>query len=188
LEFYRFFRQKIARDAEKSFGKYGKLATDVLLAGPDLFIFLFRLYRDPDLPLEHKLALGAVITYWLLPIDFISEMFLGILGYADDILLASFILCELLQHLDEKKIKEYWPGPNEVHIALSKILAFSNTIMGFMGKNMRGRFEQLVKRIISKMEREEREEKPKTEESAESPNIPTVNENKFLDFSLEPEE
>jgi uncharacterized membrane protein YkvA (DUF1232 family) len=151
LSFYAFFRQKIAKDAEKALGKYGRIITEILLTGPDLFIFIVRLYKDPEIPIDYKLALGSILIYWVVPLDFLSEMFLGVLGYVDDIFLAAYILNSLMKHIDVEKMKSYWPGCQEAPKIISKILEYSETVANLVGKNSRAKFNQLITRIESRL-------------------------------------
>ncbi|MGB9824900.1 MAG: YkvA family protein [Candidatus Hydrothermia bacterium] len=182
LNFYKFFRRKISQDAERVLGKYGRLGVDVLLTAPDLFIFILRLYKDPEVSLEHKLALGAVLSYWLIPLDFLSEMFFGILGYTDDVFLAAYLLNLLIQNLSEEKIKEYWPGPEEVTGTISKILSYAEVVAGLMGKNARIKYDRLIKRIEERLKVEPEAYKS---EPHQSPVQPTkINPEKISDFSI----
>jgi len=151
LSFYKYLRGKIAQDAEKILGKYGRIAVEILLTGPDLFIFLFRIYRDPEVPLEYKAGLASILTYWILPIDIFSEMFFGVLGYVDDIFLASYILNGLMKHLDAEKIKSYWPGCETAPKVIEKILGYSQLLASLLGKNSEQKFNQLVKRIEKRL-------------------------------------
>lgn len=188
LNFYKFLRHKISLDAEKRFGKYGKAFIDVLLSAPDLFIFTFRLYRDPEIPIEPKLALGAVLTYWVLPLDFISEMFLGVLGYIDDIFLAAYILNSLMHHLSEDKITEYWPGSEKIPVIISKILGYAELVANLMGKDVHAKFEKLMKRIEERMNLQQPtdvRETPKTEQYSSPQKVQPKD---FSDFSIGLEE
>jgi len=151
LSFYKFLRRKIAEDVEKILGKYGRTAVEILLTGPDLFIFLFRIYRDPEVPLEFKAGLVSVLAYWIIPIDIFSEMFFGILGYVDDIFLAAYILNGLMKHLNEEKIKSYWPGCESAPKVIEKILGYSQFLASLLGKNSEQKFNQLVSRIEKKL-------------------------------------
>ncbi|MEO0266100.1 MAG: DUF1232 domain-containing protein [candidate division WOR-3 bacterium] len=184
LNFYKFLRHKISLDAEKKFGKYGKALTDLVLTAPDLFIFTFRLYRDPELPIEPKLALGAVLTYWVLPLDFLSEMFLGVLGYIDDVFLAAYILNFLMHRLSEDKINEYWPGSEKVPKIVSTILGYAELVANLMGKNIHVKFQKLMKRIEDKMSIKQSSDVKETPESEQFNTPQKVQPKDFSDFSI----
>ncbi len=151
LEFYKYFRAQISKDAEKTLGKYGKIAVDILLTGPDLFIFLFTVYRDPEVPLDFKAALASVLLYWAVPIDFFSELFAGVLGYVDDIFLAAFVLNKIIEHLDEEKLVKYWPGPESVAKSIEKILYYADFISSILGKDNTKKLEIMMHRISQRL-------------------------------------
>ncbi|MDI6851894.1 MAG: DUF1232 domain-containing protein [bacterium] len=170
LSFYKYLRNKIAQDAEKLLGKYGRIAVEILLTGPDLFIFLFRIYRDPEIPIEYKVGLASVLTYWILPLDIFSELFTGVLGYIDDIFLSAYILHGLMKHLDEAKIKSYWPGCEKAPDVIEKILSYSQFFAALLGKNSEQKFNQLVSRIEKRLNLKA----PKTTAEESQDNQPTA--------------
>ncbi|HOK22752.1 MAG TPA: DUF1232 domain-containing protein [Candidatus Hydrothermia bacterium] len=167
LSFYYFFRHKVAIDAEKTFGKYGKVVAEILLTGPDLFIFLFRLYKDTEVSLEYKIALGSILAYWVIPLDFLSEMFTGVLGYIDDIFLAAYVLNGLIKQLSAEKLQSYWPGSEEAQKVISKILEYSETISKLLGKNSKKKLDELISRIYQRVGIEEPQPNEQPNKNAE---------------------
>ena len=90
-DFYRRLRKKVMKWFESEDGKQSKWREYIVLA-PDLFYLLCRLMIDRDVPAEDKAKIGAVIAYFILLVDLLPEAFLGVLVYADDGVLAAYIL------------------------------------------------------------------------------------------------
>ncbi len=83
--------------------------TQLLRALPDLVRLIAKLVRDPMLPRAAKVALAAVMVYLASPIDLIPD-FVPLVGYLDDLLLASVLVDGLLNWVDRGLILKYWPG------------------------------------------------------------------------------
>jgi uncharacterized membrane protein YkvA (DUF1232 family) len=83
--------------------------TQLLKALPDLVRLIARLVRDPMLPRAAKIALAAGMVYLASPIDLIPD-FIPIVGYLDDLLLASLLVDGILNWVDRGLILKYWPG------------------------------------------------------------------------------
>ncbi|MGH7446438.1 MAG: YkvA family protein, partial [Longimicrobiales bacterium] len=62
---------------------------------PNLFRLVFRLLRDPRVPVLNKALFGAVAVYMLTPLDLIPD-FLGVLGWVDDLYLLGLALGRLM--------------------------------------------------------------------------------------------
>jgi len=86
--------------------------TQLLKALPDLVRLIARLVGDPTLPRAAKIALAAAMVYLASPIDLIPD-FIPVVGYLDDLLLASLVIDGLLNWVDRRLILKYWPGSPE---------------------------------------------------------------------------
>ena len=86
--------------------------TQLLKALPDLVRLIARLVGDPTLPRAAKVALAAAMVYLASPIDLIPD-FVPVLGYLDDLLLASLVIDGILNWVDRRLILKYWPGSPE---------------------------------------------------------------------------
>jgi uncharacterized membrane protein YkvA (DUF1232 family) len=84
----------------------------LLKALPDLVRLIARLVGDPTLPRAAKIALAAAMVYLASPIDLIPD-FIPVVGYLDDLLLASLVIDGLLNWVDRRLILKYWPGTPE---------------------------------------------------------------------------
>ena len=83
--------------------------TQLLRALPDLVRLIARLVSDPMLPRAAKIALAAAMVYLASPLDLIPD-FVPIVGYLDDLLLASLLVDGLLNWVDRGLVLKYWPG------------------------------------------------------------------------------
>ncbi|MGD7043867.1 YkvA family protein [Jeotgalibacillus proteolyticus] len=137
--FYYSLRGKINRWLEQKTGKNHKYAKYLLFA-PDLFYLLLQVVKDPRVAKKDKaLTLGA-IGYFILPIDVIPEGIIGPGGYIDDIIVASFVLQTIVNHLSPEIIREHWAGDEDGLEIVNKIAGLSQKVMG----------KGVVPKIISK--------------------------------------
>jgi uncharacterized membrane protein YkvA (DUF1232 family) len=81
----------------------------LLSALPNLVRLIARLVGDPTLPRAAKIALAAAMVYLASPIDLIPD-FIPLVGYLDDLLLASLLVDGLLNWVDRALVLKYWPG------------------------------------------------------------------------------
>jgi uncharacterized membrane protein YkvA (DUF1232 family) len=84
-----------------------------VLAVPDFFVMMVRLARDPRVSAKSKILVGAVIAYFLSPLDVIPDL-LGGLGLVDDLAIALFAIEELKSAVPTTVLEEAWPGEGKV--------------------------------------------------------------------------
>ncbi|HLO02630.1 MAG TPA: DUF1232 domain-containing protein [Symbiobacteriaceae bacterium] len=84
-----------------------------LLAVPDFFVMMVRLVRDPRVSAKSKILVGAVIAYFLSPLDLIPDL-LGGLGLVDDLAIALFAIDEMRSAVPAAVLEEAWPGEGQV--------------------------------------------------------------------------
>ncbi|KIL47904.1 YkvA family protein [Jeotgalibacillus campisalis] len=127
--FYFSLREKINGWLEQKTGKNHKYAKYLLFA-PDMFYLLMQVVKDPRVAKKDKaLTLGA-ITYFILPFDVIPEGLIGPGGYIDDIIVASFVLQTIVNHLSPEIIREHWAGDEDGLQVINKIAGLSQKVMG----------------------------------------------------------
>ena len=114
----------------------------VLLA-PDFFHLLVRLTADPDIPLDKKARFGAVLLYFISPVDVLSELFLGVPGFIDDVILSAYVLNTFINDVDPSIIRRHWAGDEDVLSVVQKIIASLDQLLGS------GLFRR-VKRFLSR--------------------------------------
>jgi uncharacterized membrane protein YkvA (DUF1232 family) len=100
------------------------------LAAPDFFHLLCKLSVDKDVPALKKIKLVAGIAYFISPIDFLPEAFLGPIGYLDDIAVTAYILNDLINDVDPQIIRKHWAGDQDVLVLIKTILSNADNMIG----------------------------------------------------------
>jgi uncharacterized membrane protein YkvA (DUF1232 family) len=71
------------------------------------------LLMDNRVPMTEKALFAAAIIYAISPIDFIPDIF-PFIGQIDDLYLISLTLLRLLNHTDEKVVRDHWLGGGDI--------------------------------------------------------------------------
>jgi uncharacterized membrane protein YkvA (DUF1232 family) len=129
LDFYKKIRKDVKRWVNDNLDKENKWV-DYILAAPDLFHLLCKLTADSEIPSNKKLKIVAGIAYFISPIDLLPEMFLGPIGYLDDIAVAAFILNDLINEVDPQIVRKYWAGEQDVLDLIKTILVNADEMIG----------------------------------------------------------
>jgi uncharacterized membrane protein YkvA (DUF1232 family) len=88
---------------------------------PDSFRLLRRLTTDRTIPLRTRLLFWLLTAYLASPIDLIPD-FVPVIGYADDVIIASIVLRHLVRRAGPGKLREHWPGSPEGLARLQRLL------------------------------------------------------------------
>jgi uncharacterized membrane protein YkvA (DUF1232 family) len=140
LDFYKKIRTDVKVWVNDNLDKENKWV-DYILAAPDLFHLLCKLTADSEIPSNKKIKLVAGIAYFISPIDLLPEMFLGPVGYLDDIAVAAFILNDLINEVDPQIVKKHWAGEQDVLVLIKTILTNADKMIGSkMWKRIMKRF------------------------------------------------
>ena len=129
LDFYKKIRKDVKHWVNDNLDKDNKWV-DYVLAAPDLFHLLCKLTTDSEIPSNKKIKLVAGIAYFISPIDLLPEMFLGPVGYLDDIAVAAFILNDLINEVDPQIVRNHWAGEQDVLILIKTILTNADKMIG----------------------------------------------------------
>ena len=127
--FYQKLRKTVkawAGDEKSSSNQF----TDLILAGPDLFILLVRLSRDARVDQASKTKLAGAAAYFISPLDLIPELILGPPGLVDDVALSAFVLNDVLESTDPAIVREHWEGDADVLELIRQILTVADTMVG----------------------------------------------------------
>ena len=127
--FYKKLRKQVNNWLEENTSANSKWRDYILLA-PDFFYLLAKLSTDPEVPTSKKLKLGAGIAYFISPVDLMPEMFLGPLGFLDDIAVAAYVLNDLINEVDPNIVRKYWAGEQDVLYVIKNVLANANNMLG----------------------------------------------------------
>jgi uncharacterized membrane protein YkvA (DUF1232 family) len=129
MDFYRQLRNKINSWLQGNEGKNHKWAEYLMLV-PDMFHLLCKLVMDPDVSPAEKAKLGAVIVYFVSPIDFIPEGFTGPLGFLDDLALTAYALNSIINNTDPEIVKKHWAGQDDILVVIKSIVATADQMVG----------------------------------------------------------
>ena len=136
-DFYVKLRQKIDAYLLKKDAKY----REFLLLAPDLFHLLVKLSLDPRVPTEKKVKFVAVIAYFISPLDLLPELFLGPLGYLDDIALSAYVINQYINENDPAVVRELWAGDQDVLTSVKNIVTAADKLIGSgLWKKLRSKF------------------------------------------------
>ncbi|TFG98498.1 MAG: DUF1232 domain-containing protein [Calditrichales bacterium] len=137
-DFYHKLRAKIESYLKKNDNAYA----DYLLLAPDLFHLLVKLSMDERVPMEKKAKFLAVIAYFISPLDLLPEMFLGPIGYLDDIALSAYVINQYINETDPAIVRELWAGDQDVLTVLKNIIQAADKFIGSgLWKKLRGQFK-----------------------------------------------
>jgi uncharacterized membrane protein YkvA (DUF1232 family) len=142
LDYYQKLRKKIKIWFGSERGKSYRFAKWILVA-PDLFHLLIRLAADPEVPLKEKGKLIAAIAYFMSPLDFLAELFLGPIGFIDDVVLTAYVLHSMINQTDHAILQKHWVGEENVLNVIRNILHHANRLVGS------GLFKKL-KRVVKR--------------------------------------
>jgi uncharacterized membrane protein YkvA (DUF1232 family) len=88
---------------------------------PDMLRLVRRLSVDRALPRSTRGWLWALLIYLASPIDLIPD-FIPVVGYADDAIIASFVLRHVMARVGSSKLDEHWPGSADGLSTLTRLL------------------------------------------------------------------
>lgn len=128
-DFYKKLRQRIKKWSTEDEGRYHPW-TKWLLVAPDFFHLLVRLAADPEVPIDKKAKFGAVLLYFISPIDILSELFIGPIGFIDDIVLSAYVLNDFVNDVDGSIVQKHWAGDEDVLELIRTIIASADQILG----------------------------------------------------------
>ena len=140
-DFYQKLRRRVHHWAEGRDLKTQK-SSSLVLAAPDLFHLTCKLMADSRTPVKSKALLGAVLAYFISPIDLLPEAFLGPLGYLDDVAFAALAIDKLVSSVGEDVIREHWAGEED---GLDLVRSIVATLDEHLGKRIAGTLRKLIR-------------------------------------------
>ena len=82
---------------------------------------LGKMMADTRVPITEKALFVGAIVYVISPLDFIPDIF-PFIGQVDDLYLVALVLLRLLNHTDERVVRENWDGGGDI-VSLAKTIA-----------------------------------------------------------------
>jgi len=133
--FYKKLREKVNSYIESKAGD--SPYADYILLAPDLFYLLYKLTTDSRVPGKYRLQLIGAVAYFIMPVDLIPEAIVGPVGFADDIILACYVLDNLLNEVGDEVVLDHWPGEEDILEQIRNILDAAGEWIG------QARFEKI---------------------------------------------
>jgi uncharacterized membrane protein YkvA (DUF1232 family) len=104
------------------------LAKDAVMFLPNMIKLLGRLVKDPRVPRRSKILMGGVIAYLVSPVDLIPDA-IPVVGVADDLLLAAYVLNHVMERAGEEIILEHWDGPQDLLQLVRSVLEATSSMV-----------------------------------------------------------
>jgi uncharacterized membrane protein YkvA (DUF1232 family) len=127
--FYAHLRRRVLRWAKRQ-GPATTRATDALLVLPDFSRLLAGLALDTDVPPKAKAKVVLALLYIASPLDFLPESIFGAGAYLDDLIVAVFVLDNLLNRVDPQVVLRHWKGEGDVIKTIRHYVAIADELVG----------------------------------------------------------
>jgi uncharacterized membrane protein YkvA (DUF1232 family) len=111
--YYQKLRERVRSFTEQKAPRWAQPLVPWVLAVPDFFVLMVRLARDERVPTGLKVVVGAVIAYFIMPVDLIPDP-LPIVGEIDDVAVALFALEQISKKVPMNVAQELWPGEGKL--------------------------------------------------------------------------
>ncbi|MCG6963751.1 MAG: DUF1232 domain-containing protein [Acidobacteria bacterium] len=128
-DFYKRLRARIDSWLESERGRRYRHARYLILV-PDLFHLLIRLTLDGRVPGRERALLVAAVAYVVSPADFLPELVLGPVAFADDLVLMALVVNRVLKKVPREVVLEHWSGREDLLDAVQGILTAADRIVG----------------------------------------------------------
>lgn len=99
-----------------------------LMLIPNFLKLLYRLFKDPRVPLAEKALVIGTIVYVVSPLDFIPDL-IPFVGQVDDLYLVALVILRLLRRSSDEAIYEHWDGTGDLVGLLDKIEKASRYVL-----------------------------------------------------------
>ncbi len=99
----------------------GMRAADAARLMPDLVLLVRDLARDRSIPRHVRARIWILLAWMASPIDVIPDI-IPVIGVADDIILAYFVLRSVARAAGNEKLAQHWHGSPDGLAALERLL------------------------------------------------------------------
>jgi uncharacterized membrane protein YkvA (DUF1232 family) len=97
---------------------------------PAVFEFYARLFGDTTLSRDARAMVNAVLAYFVVPEDVLSEAELGPFGLVDDLFVAGHVFRILRRELAPGVVKHAWAGEGDVDEVMETVYGESKNELG----------------------------------------------------------
>ena len=94
---------------------------DALQLLPDIVRLLRSLVADKTIARRARWLVLALLGYLAFPVDLIPD-FIPVVGYADDAIVACFVLRHVIRTAGSDKLREHWTGTAEGQATVGRLL------------------------------------------------------------------
>lgn len=101
---------------------------NLLMFLPNLVRLCANLIVDARVPVAEKALFAAAIIYFLIPLDFIPDIF-PFIGQVDDIYLIALSLIRLINRTDDRIVRELWRGGGDIVQLTDSIAALAPALL-----------------------------------------------------------
>ena len=98
----------------------GGLLREALRLLPDVLRLIRRLAGDKTLPRGVRVRLALLLAYLAIPIDLIPD-FVPVLGYADDAIIVTAVLRNVVHRAGLDAVRAHWPGTDDGFAAVVRL-------------------------------------------------------------------
>jgi uncharacterized membrane protein YkvA (DUF1232 family) len=124
----------------------GSGTADLILLLPDFCVLLWRLMRDPRVPIGGK-AIGLLgLSYVVSPLDLLPAFLLGPLGWLDDLLVVSAALSRVLNYVHPDVVRSHWSGQGDALESIQRLTEWSESVLTSRLPRALGRLGRLGRR------------------------------------------
>ncbi len=129
--------QDLDRPEQHALPPQTKLKEYALLV-PRLGKLIWKLTRDPRVPARSKASLVLLGGYLISPVDLIPiPDFIPGLGQLDEVVIAAFVLDQMLNRVPAEVVREHWDGDKDVLEVVQEVLDIAT---GFVPGWLKNRF------------------------------------------------
>jgi uncharacterized membrane protein YkvA (DUF1232 family) len=128
LAFYDRLRARMEKSMSR---RVGDGASQAVLAAPDLFVLLVRLFMDRGVPESTRALVGGALAYFLLPADLMPEVLLGFGGFLDDVVITAAVVSHVLSRDLEPVVEQHWSGSQRLREVLADVARASDVLLSY---------------------------------------------------------
>ncbi len=97
---------------------------------PDIFLLLIHMKYDESVSDIHRSRIETGIQYFLNPDDYLPENVLGPLGYYDDLVVAAYVLMDVVTESGTTSLITHWNRQEDIIDLLKNILGNAEAMLG----------------------------------------------------------
>ena len=123
---------------------------NILMFLPNMVGLCARLMVDPRVPATERALFAAAIIYAIIPFDFIPDI-IPFVGQIDDAYLVALTLLRLIDHTDDRIVREHWRGGGDIIVLAQSMAALTAKFLPTrMRRALTSRIETPEGAVVSK--------------------------------------